>query len=83
MGPRLMCALPTGRSDPPRTQGSDARIMAYADWNGDYLRTVGDVIVELDRSRWFDTDHSGIRAKLRVDAGLIDNDSLKSLVMNV
>jgi HK97 family phage major capsid protein len=64
-------------------QGSNARIIAFADWNGYILRTVGDVVVEVDRSRYFDTDQTGVRAKLRVDGGLIDNDSLKSLVMNV
>lgn len=64
-------------------QGSDACVMAYADWNSYYLRTVGDVRIELHRSVYFATDQSAVRAKLRVDGGLIDDGGLVSMVQNV
>lgn len=64
-------------------QGSNARIIAFADWNGYYTRTVGDVVVELDKSRYFDTDQTGVRAKLRADGGIIDDSSIVTSLMNV
>jgi HK97 family phage major capsid protein len=52
---------------------SDARILAYGDWNGYYLRTIGaGPIVERDDSRFFDTDESAFRGKWRVDGGYQD-----------
>jgi hypothetical protein len=71
-------------SDPNvAAQGSNARIVAFADWNSYYVRTVGQVQIELDRSRYFDTDQTGVRAKLRADGGLIDTNGLVPLLMNV
>ena len=39
--------------------GSNANIGYFADWNSCYVRQVGDVVIEVDRSRYFDTDQLG------------------------
>jgi HK97 family phage major capsid protein len=62
---------------------SNARVMAFGDFNAYYVRTVGDITVELDRSRYFDTDQTGIRARWRVDGDLVDFNAIRTLVRNV
>ena len=44
---------------------------------------MGDIVVEMDRSRWSDTDQVGVRAKLRCDGALMDDNAIVSLVQNV
>jgi HK97 family phage major capsid protein len=63
--------------------GSNAKIGFFADWNSFYIRQVGDVAVEVDRSRWFDTDELEVREKWRDDGNLADSDALVSITQNV
>lgn len=51
---------------------SAAKIIAFGDWTGFYLRTVGDVMVERNDSRFFDTDEIAYRGKARVASGAQD-----------
>ena len=51
---------------------SNARIAAFGDWSSFYLRTVGNVMIDRDDSRYFDTDQVGFRGKTRVDLDQID-----------
>lgn len=59
--------------------GSDAKILAYLDFSAYYIRTVGNVVVERDDSRYFDTDQIGFRGKWRVDGDLIDTSAAQVL----
>jgi HK97 family phage major capsid protein len=65
------------------SMASNARIGYFADWNSFYVRQVGDVVIEVDRSRYFDTDQLGVRGKWRVDGNLADSDALVSMLQNV
>lgn len=51
---------------------SAAKIIAFGDWSGYYLRTVGDVMIERNDSRFFDTDEVAFRGKMRVASGAQD-----------
>lgn len=53
-------------------QGSNAKTVAFGAWNAFYIRTVGNVVVESDQSRYFDTDQTGFRVKTRTDSDVID-----------
>ena len=81
--PDMLLGHPAWTDPNVAAQGSNARVLYFADWNSYYVRTVGQVNIEVDRSRWFDTDQVGVRAKLRADGGLIDDNALVSLLMNV
>jgi HK97 family phage major capsid protein len=77
--PRIIYRRPLGLQANPGVP----RCLAFLDFSAYYVRRVGDVVVELDRSRWFDTDQTGVRAKLRVDGDMADLTAMHSLVMNV
>lgn len=62
---------------------SSARALAFGDFSAYYIRTVGNVIVERDDSRYFDTDQSAFRAKWRIDGDLIDQAAIASMVQAV
>ena len=62
---------------------SNARIMAFGDFSAYYVRTVGQISIERDDSRYFDTDQIGFRSKWRVDGDLIDTTAIVSLLQNV
>ena len=66
------------RLDDPQRVGPAERPV-HRERPGDLLE-VGN---ELDRSRWFDTDQVGVRAKMRVDGALMDDHAIVSLVQNV
>jgi HK97 family phage major capsid protein len=53
-------------------QGSNAKTVVFGAWNAFYIRTVGNVTVESDQSRYFDTDQTGFRVKTRTDSDVID-----------
>jgi HK97 family phage major capsid protein len=53
-------------------QGSNAKTVAFGAWNAFYIRNVGNVVVESDQSRYFDTDQTGFRVKTRTDSDVID-----------
>jgi HK97 family phage major capsid protein len=63
--------------------GSDAKSIAYGDFSAYYIRTVGNIIIERDDSRYFDTDQVGVRGKWRVDGDLIDTTAVNCLHQNV
>lgn len=62
---------------------SDARIAAFGDFSAYYLRTVGNVQIDSDASRYFDTDQVGFRGKWRVDGGYIDTTAVVLLKNSV
>lgn len=62
---------------------SNSRSILFGDFSAYYIRTVGDVRVERDDSRYFDTDQVGFRAKWRVDGDLIDTNAIASILRNV
>ena len=71
------------RSSNVAALGSDAKTVAYGDFSAYYIRTVGNIVVERDDSRYFDTDQVGVRGKWRVDGALIDTPAVNCLHQNV
>lgn len=65
------------------SQASNNKIVAYGDMSAYYVRTVGDVAIESDASRYFDTDQTGVRGKWRVDGDLIDTTAANAMKQNV
>lgn len=74
---------PVYRDPNVAAMGSDAKTVAYGDFSAYYIRTVGNVVVERDDSRYFDTDQVGFRGKWRVDGDLIDTTAVNALHQNV
>jgi HK97 family phage major capsid protein len=62
---------------------SNAVVIAFGDWSGYYLRTVGSVSIERDASRYFDTDEVGFRGRWRVDGDYQDTSSVNILKRSV
>ena len=62
---------------------SNARIAAFGDFGAYYLRTVGNVQIDSDSSRYFDTDQVGFRGKWRVDGDYIDTTAVVLLKNSV
>jgi HK97 family phage major capsid protein len=81
--PDMLLGHPVWSDPNVAAQGSNARIVAFADFSAYDARTAYQVQIELDRSRWSDTDQTGVRVKLRADGVLIDTNGLVSLLMNV
>lgn len=54
-------------------QGSAARAILFGDLSAYYIRQVDSVVLEIDRSRFFDSDEIAVRAKWRGDGDLMDN----------
>jgi HK97 family phage major capsid protein len=70
---------PVYRDPNVAAMGSDAKTVAYGDFSAYYIRTVGNVVVERDDSRYFDTDQVAFRGKWRVDGDLIDTTAVNAL----
>jgi HK97 family phage major capsid protein len=64
-------------------QASNAKTVAFGDMSAYYVRTVGNVVIERDDSRYFDTDQVGFRGKLRVDGDLIDTAAVNIIKQSV
>jgi len=62
---------------------SNARIIGFGDFSSYYVRTVGNIVIESDASRYFDTDQVGFRGKWRVDGDLLDNTAWNVLKRSV
>jgi HK97 family phage major capsid protein len=62
---------------------SNAKIVAFGDWSAFWIRTVGNVVLDRDDSRYFDTDQVGFRGKLRTDSDCIDATALNLLKQSV
>jgi HK97 family phage major capsid protein len=62
---------------------SNAVVIAFGDWSGYYLRTVGSVAIERDASRYFDTDEVGFRGKWRVDGDYQDTTAVNIMKRSV
>lgn len=62
---------------------SNAKVAVFGDWSSYYLRTVGNVQLERDDSRYFDTDQAGFRGKWRVDGDVVDVAALNLLKQSV
>lgn len=81
--PDFLLGYPVFTDTNVATAGSDARIIAFADFSAYYIRQVGNPVIELDRSRYFDTDQTAVRAKHRVDGDLIDTAAVCTVLQNV
>lgn len=62
---------------------SNAVIMAFGDWNGYVFRTVGNLMLESDASRYFDTDELGVRGKWRADGDYQDTTAVNIMKRSV
>jgi HK97 family phage major capsid protein len=62
---------------------SNAKTVAFGDMSAYYVRTVGNVTIESDSSRYFDTDQTGFRGKYRVDGDLMDTAAVNVLKQSV
>jgi HK97 family phage major capsid protein len=51
---------------------SNARIVAFGDWNAYYVRQVGGVVIERSDDFAFNTDLVTFRGKTRVDGDTVD-----------
>lgn len=64
-------------------QGSNAKSVWFGAASAYYIRTVGNPIIEMDSSRYFDTDEQAMRAKWRVDAGYVDTTAANVIKQSV
>lgn len=62
---------------------SNAVVLAFGDWNGYYLRTVGSVALERDSSVGFSTDETYFRGKWRVDGDYQDTTAVNIMKRSV
>ena len=62
---------------------SNAVVMAFGDWTGYYLRTVGAVALERDSSVGFATDETFFRGKYRVDGDYQDTTAVNVMKRSV
>lgn len=62
---------------------SNAVVLAFGDWNGYYLRTVGAVALERDASVGFATDETYFRGKWRVDGDYQDTTAVNIMKRSV
>lgn len=62
---------------------SNAVVLAFGDWNGYYLRTVGSVALERDSSVGFSTDETFFRGKWRVDGDYQDTTAVNVMKRSV
>lgn len=65
------------------SMASNALITAFGDWQGYWVRTVGNIQVDRDDSRYFDTDQVGFRGKWRVDGDYIDTTAVNVMKQSV
>lgn len=70
--PDLLLGYPVYTGAFVASLGSNNRIIGFGDFNRYFVRTVGNVLVDSDSSRYFDTDQVGFRGRWRVDGDLID-----------
>lgn len=63
--------------------GSNNKIIGFGDFSAYYIRTVGNIMLESDASRYFDTDQTGFRGKWRIDGDLIDATAFNILKRSV
>lgn len=64
-------------------QASNAKTVAFGAMSAYYIRTVGNVMIESDSSRYFDTDQTGVRGKMRLDGNLIDTTAVNCIKQSV
>ena len=81
--PDRLLGFPVYTDSNVAAQGSNAKVVAFGDFSSYYIRTVGNVVIESDSSRYFDTDQTGVRGKWRVDSDLIDSSALNVLKQSV
>ena len=65
------------------SMASNAVVAAFGDWSAFYIRMVGNLVIERDDSRYFDTDEVGFRGKWRVDSESIDLTAINGLKNSV
>lgn len=62
--------------------GSNNKIIGFGDFSAYYIRTVGNILLDSDGSRYFDTDQTGFRGKWRIDGELVDTTAFNVMKMN-
>jgi HK97 family phage major capsid protein len=62
---------------------SNARIVAFGDWNEYYVRTVGNLVIERSDEYAFNVDEATFRGKWRVDGDHIDTSAINILKQSV
>lgn len=63
--------------------GSNNKIIGFGDFSAYYIRTVGNIMLDSDQSRYFDTDQTGFRGKWRIDGELVDTTAFNIIKRNV
>ncbi len=65
------------------TSGSNARTVAFGDWNAYYVRLVGSFLLERSDEYAFNVDESTFRGKQRVDGDFIDTTATNIIKQSV
>lgn len=70
--PDLLLGYPVYTGAFVASLGSNAKIIGFGDFSKYYVRQVGNILVDSDSSRYFDTDQTGFRGRARIDGDLVD-----------
>jgi HK97 family phage major capsid protein len=62
---------------------SNAKVVAFGDWNAYYVRLVGNLVIERSDEYAFNVDEATFRGKWRVDGDTIDATATNRLIQNV
>lgn len=81
--PGLLLGYPVFTDPNVASLASDAKVIYFGDWSAYYIRQVGNLQIERDDSRYFDTDQVGFRGKWRVDGDCIDLTALNLIKRSV
>lgn len=81
--PDRLLGFPVYTDSNVASAASNAKIIGFGDFSTYYIRTVGNVVIESDSSRYFDTDQVAVRAKTRVDGDSIDTTGFNILKQSV
>lgn len=81
--PGLLLDYPVYSDAYVATAGSNARIIAFGDWNSYYTRLVGDFVIERSDDFAFNVDLATFRGKQRVDGDSIDTTATNIIKQSV
>lgn len=81
--PDRLLGKPVYTSANVAAQGSNAKTVAFGALSAYYVRQVGNVQIDTDASRYFDTDEVGVRVKARFDGDCIDTTAINIIKQSV
>lgn len=81
--PGLLLGYPVWTDPNVASLASNAKVIAFGDFSAYYIRRTGNMVIERDDSRYFDTDEVGFRGKWRVDGDLIDTTAINIIKRSV